>query len=39
MASEAEQINAEVKDVNTITIKNREGIEMLIKEVSQFKVE
>jgi methyl-accepting chemotaxis protein len=39
MASEAKQINAEVNDVNGLSGKNREGIEILIREVSLFKVE
>jgi len=38
MASGAEQINVAVNHVNDITIKNREGIDALIKEVSRFKV-
>ncbi|MCL2721292.1 MAG: methyl-accepting chemotaxis protein [Treponema sp.] len=38
MASGAEQINVAVHHVNEITIKNREGIDVLIKEVSRFKV-
>jgi len=39
MASGADQINVAVHHVNEITIKNREGIENLIREVSRFKVE
>jgi len=39
MASGAEQINVAVNQVNEITIKNREGISILLKEVSRFKVE
>jgi len=39
MASGAEQINIAVNNVNEISAKNREGIDMLIKEVSRFKVE
>ena len=39
MASGAEQINIAVTQVNEITIKNREGIDALLKEVSRFKVE
>jgi methyl-accepting chemotaxis protein len=39
MASGAEQMNTAVNLVNTITVKTREGIETLIKEVSRFKVE
>ena len=39
MASGAEQINVAVNRVNELSGKNREGIEMLIKEVSRFKVE
>jgi methyl-accepting chemotaxis protein len=39
MASGAEQINAAVNNVNDISNKNREGINLLIKEVSRFKVE
>ncbi|MCL2805235.1 MAG: methyl-accepting chemotaxis protein [Treponema sp.] len=38
MASGAEQINVAVHHVNEISIKNREGIDVLIKEVSRFKV-
>ena len=39
MAAGAEQINIAVNHVNEISIKNREGIEVLIKEVSRFKVD
>jgi len=39
MASGAEQINTAVTQVNEITIKNREGIDILLREVSRFKVE
>ena len=39
MASGAEQINVAVVHVNEISVKNRENIESLIKEVSRFKVE
>ena len=39
MATGAEQINIAVNQVNEISIKNREGIDSLIKEVSRFKVE
>jgi len=39
MASGADQINVAVTQVNEITIKNREGISTLLKEVSRFKVE
>src|SRR5215510_6940703 len=39
MASGAHEINAAVTQVNEISIKNREGIGALIKEVSRFKVE
>ena len=39
MATGADQINSAVNQVNQITIKNREGIGHLIKEVSRFKVE
>jgi methyl-accepting chemotaxis protein len=38
MASGAEQINVAVHHVNEISNKNREGIEILIREVSRFKV-
>jgi len=38
MATGAEQINIAVNRVNEISIKNREGIAALIKEVSRFKV-
>jgi len=39
MASGADQINVAVHHVNEISIKNREGIDTLMKEVSKFKVE
>jgi methyl-accepting chemotaxis protein len=39
MASGADQINTSVHKVNEISVKNREGIDLLIKEVSRFKVE
>jgi methyl-accepting chemotaxis protein len=39
MAQGADQINIAVNQVNEITIKNREGIDSLMKEVSRFKVE
>ncbi|MCL2719732.1 MAG: methyl-accepting chemotaxis protein [Treponema sp.] len=39
MASGADQINVAVHHVNEISIKNREGIENLMREVSRFKVE
>jgi len=39
MANGADQINIAVHQVNEISIKNREGIDNLIKEVSRFKVE
>jgi len=39
MATGAEEINKAVNDVNELTLKNREGINILIKEVSRFKVE
>jgi methyl-accepting chemotaxis protein len=39
MASGANQINIAVNHVNEISIKNREGIDILIREVSRFKVE
>ncbi|GBU27916.1 hypothetical protein R84B8_01462 [Treponema sp. R8-4-B8] len=35
----AEQINEAVNMVNDITVKNRESINLLVKEVSLFKVE
>jgi methyl-accepting chemotaxis protein len=38
MASGADQINIAVHQVNEISIKNREGINGLIREVSRFKV-
>ncbi|MDR1869912.1 MAG: methyl-accepting chemotaxis protein [Treponema sp.] len=39
MATGADHINLAVHHVNDISIKNREGIDILIKEVSRFKVE
>jgi len=39
MASGADQINVAVNHVNEISIKNREGIDTLMKEVSRFKVD
>jgi len=39
MASGADQINAAVTEISEITIKNREGIESLLNEVSKFKIE
>jgi methyl-accepting chemotaxis protein len=39
MASGAEQINVAVNRVNEITEKNRENIDLLMQEVSKFKVE
>ena len=35
----SEEINVAVNHVNSIYVKNREGIDVLIKEVSRFKVE
>jgi methyl-accepting chemotaxis protein len=39
MASGADQVNVAVNNVNEMTVKNREAIDSLIKEVSRFKVE
>ncbi|QQO09074.1 methyl-accepting chemotaxis protein [Breznakiella homolactica] len=39
MAAGADQINIAVTRVNEISVKNRENIELLVKEVSRFKVE
>jgi len=39
MASGADEINVAVNHINEITVKNREAIDNLIKEVSKFKVE
>jgi methyl-accepting chemotaxis protein len=39
MASGAEQINVAVSRVNRISMENKENIEVLVKEVSRFKVE
>ena len=38
MASGADQINSAVTQVNTITDKNKASIDVLVKEVSLFKV-
>jgi methyl-accepting chemotaxis protein len=39
MAGGAEQMNSAINEINDLSVKNREGIEHLIKEVSRFKVE
>jgi methyl-accepting chemotaxis protein len=39
MASGADQVNIAVNNVNEISVKNREAIDTLIREVSRFKVE
>jgi methyl-accepting chemotaxis protein len=39
MANGAEQVNTAVNHVNEISVKTREGIAILIEEVSRFKVE
>jgi methyl-accepting chemotaxis protein len=39
MAAGAENINSAVNHVNEISGRNREAIDVVIKEVSQFKVE
>jgi len=39
MASGADQINVAITHVNEISIKNREGIEKLLREVGKFKIE
>jgi methyl-accepting chemotaxis protein len=39
MAAGAEQINTAVNAVNELSAKNRENIDILVKEVSRFKVE
>jgi len=39
MASGAEQINTAVNRVNEISGKNKESIDLLVREVSRFKVE
>jgi methyl-accepting chemotaxis protein len=39
MASGADQVNVAVNHVNEISVKNREGIDALLQEVSRFKVE
>jgi methyl-accepting chemotaxis protein len=38
MASSADQVNAAVRNVNELTNKTREGIDTLMQEISQFKV-
>jgi methyl-accepting chemotaxis protein len=39
MAAGADQINIAVNQVNEISIKNKETIEILMREVSKFKVD
>ena len=39
MASGAEQVNIAVHHVNELSVKNREYIDLLLKEVAKFKVE
>jgi len=39
IASGADEINVSIHHVNEISVKNREGIDLLMKEVSRFKVE
>jgi methyl-accepting chemotaxis protein len=39
MASGAEQINVAINRVNELTGQNRENIDLLVKEVSRFKIE
>jgi methyl-accepting chemotaxis protein len=39
MAAGADQINTAVIEVNSISVKNKDSIEVLVKEVSKFKVE
>ena len=39
MASGAEQINTAITQVNELSAKNRENIDLLVKEVSRFRVE
>ena len=39
MASGAQQINTAINAVNDLTSRNRENIDLLVKEVSRFKVE
>jgi len=39
MATGADHINLAVNHVNEISVKNRDGIDALIKEVSRFKVD
>jgi len=39
MATGADQINLAVNQVNEISGKNREGIDILVREVAKFKVE
>ncbi|GHU27162.1 hypothetical protein FACS1894164_19120 [Spirochaetia bacterium] len=38
MASGADQINMAVNRVNTISVQNKENIDVLIRELSKFKV-
>jgi methyl-accepting chemotaxis protein len=39
MASGAEEVNVAVNRVNEISVRNRDAIDLLLKEVSRFKVE
>jgi methyl-accepting chemotaxis protein len=39
MATGADQINIAVTQVNEISVKNRDSLDQLVKEVSKFKVE
>jgi methyl-accepting chemotaxis protein len=39
MAAGAEQINSAANEVNNISNRNKENIDVLVKEVSRFKVE
>jgi methyl-accepting chemotaxis protein len=39
MASGADQINIAVNEVNTISEQNKDNIDILVKEVSKFKVD
>jgi methyl-accepting chemotaxis protein len=39
MASGADEINVAVHRVNELSVKNRENIDLVIREVSRFKVE